>query len=201
MKIRTQVGVATAAAILSVAGAASAATFIDTWTVNNVTGAISVVIGDTGLNVPGGSSSSQGVSTQAITVDSHDSTRDDFTDTFNFTLPTGTVGSSVTSSDTNNALVFSNFTFNGVKGMIGPTPAGLPSAGITAQFVTAGGKQELIITGSGGPAASYGGTVNFAPRLAGGVPEPASWALMIVGFGSAGALLRRRRRGLFATAA
>lgn len=26
-----------------------------------------------------------------------------------------------------------------------------------------------------------------------GVPEPASWALMIVGFGSAGALLRRRR--------
>jgi hypothetical protein len=27
------------------------------------------------------------------------------------------------------------------------------------------------------------------------VPEPASWALMIVGFGSAGAMLRRRRQG------
>jgi len=29
--------------------------------------------------------------------------------------------------------------------------------------------------------------------VTGGVPEPASWALMIMGFGSAGALLRRRR--------
>jgi hypothetical protein len=26
------------------------------------------------------------------------------------------------------------------------------------------------------------------------VPEPAQWALMVVGFGGAGALLRRRRR-------
>jgi hypothetical protein len=26
-----------------------------------------------------------------------------------------------------------------------------------------------------------------------GVPEPASWALMLVGFGGMGALLRRRR--------
>lgn len=35
-------------------------------------------------------------------------------------------------------------------------------------------------------------SVNFdAPQ--GGVPEPSSWALMILGFGSAGALLRRRR--------
>jgi hypothetical protein len=31
-------------------------------------------------------------------------------------------------------------------------------------------------------------------KLAGGVPEPASWALMILGFGGAGAALRGRRR-------
>ena len=30
------------------------------------------------------------------------------------------------------------------------------------------------------------------------VPEPAAWALMIVGFGSAGAMLRRRRAVLAA---
>ena len=35
-------------------------------------------------------------------------------------------------------------------------------------------------------------TVTF-DKPAGGVPEPASWALMIMGFGASGALLRRRR--------
>jgi hypothetical protein len=189
MKIRTKLGAATAVAALAMAGAASAATFIDTWTVNPTTGAISVVIGDTGLGVSGGSSSSQGVSTQ-----SYDVGTGKFTDTFDFTLPTGNVGSSVTSSDTKNNLVFTGITFNGVNGMIGPTPAGLPSAGITDQFVTAGGKQELIISGTGGAAASFGGTVNFSPLAT--VPEPASWALMIIGFGSAGALMRRRRSQL-----
>lgn len=34
---------------------------------------------------------------------------------------------------------------------------------------------------------------NFAFRLAAGVPEPANWALMIGGFGMAGAAMRRRR--------
>jgi hypothetical protein len=32
----------------------------------------------------------------------------------------------------------------------------------------------------------------------GAVPEPATWSLMILGFGSAGAMLRRRRRDVFA---
>jgi hypothetical protein len=37
--------------------------------------------------------------------------------------------------------------------------------------------------------------------LSGGVPEPASWALMLVGFGGAGAALRRRRRAARAVTA
>lgn len=40
---------------------------------------------------------------------------------------------------------------------------------------------------------STGNSFEF-DSLAGGVPEPTTWALMIVGFGGAGALLRRRRR-------
>jgi len=43
--------------------------------------------------------------------------------------------------------------------------------------------------------------VTAADRGAGGVPEPASWALMITGFGALGAVLRRRRAAGFATAA
>jgi hypothetical protein len=32
--------------------------------------------------------------------------------------------------------------------------------------------------------------------VVGGVPEPATWAMMLIGFGSLGAVLRRRRQGL-----
>jgi hypothetical protein len=35
--------------------------------------------------------------------------------------------------------------------------------------------------------------LNFGPA-AGAVPEPASWAMMLVGFGSIGAMIRTRRR-------
>jgi hypothetical protein len=38
-------------------------------------------------------------------------------------------------------------------------------------------------------------------RGAGGVPEPATWAMMILGFGGVGALLRRRRQAAAFTAA
>ena len=41
-----------------------------------------------------------------------------------------------------------------------------------------------------------GGTIRYATLdigSVGGVPEPATWAMMIIGFGGAGAMLRRRR--------
>jgi hypothetical protein len=44
------------------------------------------------------------------------------------------------------------------------------------------------ILGPGGGA--YSGTVNVAPP----VPEPATWAMMLVGFGAVGFAMRRRRR-------
>ena len=40
--------------------------------------------------------------------------------------------------------------------------------------------------------------INGAP--VGGVPEPATWGLMIAGFGGVGAVLRRRRPSVIATA-
>lgn len=52
-----------------------------------------------------------------------------------------------------------------------------------------------VIKTSGTSAASYAGTLNLSPVA---VPEPATWGLMIFGFGAAGAVLRRRRTLAFA---
>lgn len=40
-----------------------------------------------------------------------------------------------------------------------------------------------------------GDTILRITEVTGGVPEPAAWALMLLGFGAAGACLRARRRG------
>jgi opacity protein-like surface antigen len=48
-----------------------------------------------------------------------------------------------------------------------------------------------VLTTSANDAASYSGTLNLSPAA---VPEPATWGLMIMGFGGMGAVLRRRRQ-------
>jgi hypothetical protein len=40
----------------------------------------------------------------------------------------------------------------------------------------------------------------LTPSVKGGVPEPATWAMMMIGFGGMGALLRRRRSQALALA-
>jgi hypothetical protein len=90
---------------------------------------------------------------------------------------------------------------------------GLTFAGVGATFDTAG---KLVNTGTGNHFTSNAGgywfsadiydgatrqTYNVAAKDAfgpvrGAVPEPSTWALMILGFGSAGAMLRHRRLAL-----
>jgi hypothetical protein len=49
----------------------------------------------------------------------------------------------------------------------------------------------VVKTGAQQDAASFSGTLNLSPVA---VPEPATWGLMIVGFGGVGAMIRSRRR-------
>jgi hypothetical protein len=59
-------------------------------------------------------------------------------------------------------------------------------------FVSGTNMLQIVVTDTGPPSAMLvSGLTGTAS--AGGVPEPASWALMIAGFGLAGAQLRRRR--------
>jgi len=65
-----------------------------------------------------------------------------------------------------------------------------------AGFATAGGSPEPFDFAGGdfrpeGP--SYAGNFDYGSVKMRAVPEPAGWALMILGFGAAGAALRRRR--------
>jgi hypothetical protein len=60
--------------------------------------------------------------------------------------------------------------------------------GVANDFYVAAGTYDLHLAGfTGNKAATYAGTIDFAP-----VPEPATWAMMIAGFGLAGVALRRR---------
>ncbi len=107
---------------------------------------------------------------------------------------------------------------NGVGGVLEfylTDEAGLSFAGAGAQFDQKTG--QLLSTGSGNHLTSNAGgwwfsadiydgatqqTYNVAARDAfttvAAIPEPATWALLIMGFGGVGAVLRRQRRALAA---
>jgi hypothetical protein len=74
--------------------------------------------------------------------------------------------------------------------------------GTNSNFFLAGlNTLSFVLHNQGGPEAFQvaGLTVTAAP-LVGGVPEPASWALMVMGFGLVGASLRKRSGAIAVTA-
>lgn len=121
-----------------------------------------------------------------------------FTDSFTFTLPLSGLGtgSVITTSGllgVSPDLNFTSVTFNGKALPIDVTFGGLiEMAAGTGLPVTAGVLNTLNITGTSFGGASYGGNLTFNPTAA--VPEVATWAMMLMGFGMMGAGLRYSRR-------
>lgn len=111
-----------------------------------------------------------------------------FDDTFHFTLPSAGVAGSTISSIRVSKLTnvdFSSVTLNGVAFTT------LLSGVIEGRYLTlpvSEGAQTINVTGTSGGNASYAGTFAFAA-----IPEPATWAMMIGGFGLVGSAMRRRR--------
>jgi hypothetical protein len=123
----------------------------------------------------------------------------------------GTFGASTGTGNVPNALPDIDICFRAGGG--GSNCAGGGGGGITASDAVASGTftlkfaaaqsslalsnfyaryQSLNVTGNNASSASGMGTVYIAP-VVGAVPEPATWGMMILGFGMVGAGMRRRK--------
>lgn len=102
------------------------------------------------------------------------------------------------------ALVDGQVIADQLPGAVGSVPFFTQFTPYAASVNLSAGSHVLAFEFSRGPSGFLRGpyfildAVGVAPSAAPGVPEPANWALMIAGFGVAGAAARRRGRTLFA---
>jgi hypothetical protein len=115
-----------------------------------------------------------------------------FDDTFEFTVPQdGLASVSVSTSfsgGSSNKLTFTDFIINGTAYALIASPGG-QSRTIGDIPITSGVLNTIRVIGTITGSGIYTGTVTFTSSP---VPEPASWAMMIGGFGLIGAAMRRR---------
>ena len=118
-----------------------------------------------------------------------------FSRTFTFTTPTGfNLSSMDISSVAVNAFTNIDFTsvmFNGVNFNTFSTGTS-EFRNLLNQALVTGGTNNLVVSGNTGGNASFAGNIAFAQVAA--VPEPGTWAMMLLGFGAMGVSIRRRRR-------
>ena len=113
-----------------------------------------------------------------------------FTSNFMFNTPAGfrLVGATITSVHTGTTgatnIDFTSVTLNGVAFSILSTGV-VEFRNLLNQNIVSGGGNTISVNGLTGGEASFSGTLSFAA-----VPEPATWAMMIVGFGLIGGALR-----------
>ena len=127
-----------------------------------------------------------------------------FTNTFNFTTPTGF---NLASADISSVLVGTNGAtdINFTSVMLNGQNFNILSTGtqefrnLLNQALIAGGANVLTVNGTVGQAngtapanASFAGNLSFAAQAA-AVPEPATWGLMVLGFGMIGSAARSRK--------
>lgn len=122
-----------------------------------------------------------------------------FTDNYEFVVPTaGMVGASVVTLTFDGSLSLSSVLLNNVKLTVEKLASGQYAATTNIGGVASiSNPQKLVISGnSTDNTGSYTGSVTFKSA----VPEPATWALMILGFGVVGYAMRRRPSVRFAQA-
>ena len=135
-----------------------------------------------------------------------------FTDNYQFTIPqTGTASGSVTTNVSftdflgSTDVDFTSVLFNSLPATLLLRDAagvvcavrGVGTCGANEQYalnnvaITAGVLNTLSVTGTSRGQGGYGGSLTFTPAA---VPEPGTWAMMLVGFGAVGFGMRRSRK-------
>ena len=135
-----------------------------------------------------------------------------FTDLFRFTLGQNGIGSGGVTTTVNVAnflgatdLDFTSVLVNGVAATLTLTDASgtvctVPNVGTCGANetysannvpITSGVLNTITVNGTSRGLGSYGGNLTFVPSA---VPEPATWAMMLVGFGAMSFSLRSKRR-------
>ena len=141
-------------------------------------------------SVPAGGFSNDNV-TCAGTVPCMFSDLGSFVTPIGFNLVSLTISTAVAGSNTATNIDFGSVLFNNVAFSL--TPTGLVEFGsLTNQSLTPGATNTLVVNGATGGNASYRGTLSFAN--VGAVPEPGTWAMMLLGFGMLGFGMRRRTK-------
>ncbi|MGB7407398.1 MAG: FxDxF family PEP-CTERM protein [Pontixanthobacter sp.] len=118
----------------------------------------------------------------------------EFTELFTFELPEmGTTGATISTvgSGVNN-LDFIEVLLNGVAFDL--TPNGRVQFGSLEGISTQAGTQNLSVRGFSAGNGSFAGTIAFDPEVAAAVPEPSTWALLLLGFAGVGFSMRRRKQ-------
>jgi hypothetical protein len=114
-------------------------------------------------------------------------------DTFNFTL----IGSAAADAQVSTILLgntaninFSSVTLDGNAFTRTSADGGPETWALLSPVLLANGTHAINVLGTlTGPNGSYSGTLNVAA-----VPEPATWMMMLLGFGAIGMVVRRRRQ-------
>ena len=115
-----------------------------------------------------------------------------------FNLASATLTSNYTTTSLTDNLDFLSATFNGNAFSLNPNGQG-EYAAIFNQWISPG-TNTIIVSGNAGNLsglpqdinAAIAGQLTFAEMPA--VPEPATWAMMLLGFGGMGVAMRRRRK-------
>ena len=121
-----------------------------------------------------------------------------FQDIFQFIIPQTGVGSGSLSTSTTAFGVSTDTDITSVL-INGLTAARMVSADGLSEFfsisnvpITSGAVNQIVVNGVSRGQGSFGGNATFVPSA---VPEPATWAFMLIGFGAVGYSMRKRPSG------